>query len=525
MFTKGHKRDNVSVRTLHGGSERLTAPFALTDGLTDGLDVLTERRDEAFPQRRPALRVAFRVATTVAAGLAGAACFVLAYTWVLGSPFSPSAGHPFAPYNHLVLVAALARGAIFAAGKHDRNRRPRGVLEEFLEGCREALAGSCVLVLVVFFWRGGTKYRTFSYSRSIILADLALAAVGVTLVIVVTKLALQVLRARGHDSRRVAVIGTATSSEAFINAVANHPETGYRVSRWLDTNGREGAQLLEELHTVAASTAVDEVVITTPVFERDDLARLVGLSRLRKVAVRAVPDFLGLPPSKVELEPVLEFPLLSLLRDPRSRARRRISRFLDLAVGLVAVTATAPVMAVAAIAVKLTSPGPILFRQDRLGMDGRPFRLLKFRTMQHGADTKLHLDYVSALITGSEVRQGEEQLFKLVADPRVTKVGRVLRRYSIDELPQLFNVLRGDMSLVGPRPPLAAEVALYESWHRRRLDVRPGLTGLWQVSGRSRMSFDDMVRLDLQYIENWSPLEDCRILLRTIPAVLRREAS
>jgi lipopolysaccharide/colanic/teichoic acid biosynthesis glycosyltransferase len=159
-------------------------------------------------------------------------------------------------------------------------------------------------------------------------------------------------------------------------------------------------------------------------------------------------------------------------------------------------------------------------------MDGRPFRMLKFRTMNAGADAGRHKDYVVDLIhaTGSE-GSGPKRLYKLEADPRVTKGGRLLRQLSIDELPQLFNVLKGEMSLVGPRPSLPYEAAVYDDWHRRRFDVRPGMTGLWQVSGRSRLSYHDMVRLDVSYIDSWSPIKDLLIIMQTLPAVLRKEAS
>jgi lipopolysaccharide/colanic/teichoic acid biosynthesis glycosyltransferase len=157
-------------------------------------------------------------------------------------------------------------------------------------------------------------------------------------------------------------------------------------------------------------------------------------------------------------------------------------------------------------------------------MDGRPFDMLKFRTMVVDGDSSVHQEFVEALIRGDVAADEDVAAYKLTDDPRVTRVGRILRRLSIDELPQLINVLRGEMSVVGPRPPLPFEVDMYQEWHRRRLEVRPGMTGLWQVSGRSKMTFDEMVKLDIHYIETWSPLRDVSIVLRTIPALLRKEA-
>jgi exopolysaccharide biosynthesis polyprenyl glycosylphosphotransferase len=184
-----------------------------------------------------------------------------------------------------------------------------------------------------------------------------------------------------------------------------------------------------------------------------------------------------------------------------------------------------PVFALLAILVKRSGPGPVLFVQERLGRNGRPFRFYKYRSMRHDADDVVHRQFVAMFINGDQegcrASNGGSAVFKLARDPRITTVGRWLRRTSLDELPQLFNILKGEMSLVGPRPPIAYEIENYQPWHFERLKVLPGLTGLWQVMGRSRVSFDEMVHLDLHYINNWSLLLDLKILLRTIPVVLR----
>jgi lipopolysaccharide/colanic/teichoic acid biosynthesis glycosyltransferase len=175
-------------------------------------------------------------------------------------------------------------------------------------------------------------------------------------------------------------------------------------------------------------------------------------------------------------------------------------------------------MAVIALLVRRSSPGPILFRQERLGQGMRPFSVLKFRTMRVGSSDALHREYIAQLARGEA---DDEGLKKLTADPRVTRVGRVLRALSLDELPQLLNVIRGDMSLVGPRPALEYELEHYEPGHFARFEVRPGLTGLWQVSGRSDLSWEESIRLDLRYVENWSLTMDLVILARTLTAVAR----
>ena len=196
---------------------------------------------------------------------------------------------------------------------------------------------------------------------------------------------------------------------------------------------------------------------------------------------------------------------------------------MDIAVSLTLLLALSPLLLVVAVLVKIGSRGPVLYRQVRIGHMARPFSMLKFRTMRAGADPKIHQDYVRAFIKGNGATPGAASgtLFKLTNDPRITPTGRILRSTSLDELPQLWNVLRGEMSLVGPRPPLPYEFDQYEPWHHRRLlEAKPGITGLWQVAGRSRTTFDDMVRLDLRYVKTRSIWTDIKILLATPAAVI-----
>jgi lipopolysaccharide/colanic/teichoic acid biosynthesis glycosyltransferase len=200
-----------------------------------------------------------------------------------------------------------------------------------------------------------------------------------------------------------------------------------------------------------------------------------------------------------------------------------IKRLCDVLLAGVMMIAAGPVMLLTALAIRLIDGRPVFFRQLRVGIDGLPFELLKFRTMLSAASDTCHRDYASKWIAeGRPFTNGERApLFKIAADPRVTRLGGFLRRFSIDELPQLINVLRGEMSIVGPRPAIPYEVAMYQDWHKRRLNALPGLTGLWQVSGHNRLSFDEMVNLDIEYIEHWSLARDLQILARTPAAVLR----
>jgi exopolysaccharide biosynthesis polyprenyl glycosylphosphotransferase len=211
------------------------------------------------------------------------------------------------------------------------------------------------------------------------------------------------------------------------------------------------------------------------------------------------------------------------------RVSRVVKRAMDVVGSAILLVLLAPLFALIALAIKLTSRGPVIFRQERLGQFGKPFECLKFRTMSVDNDPGIHRNYVQSFIAGNAGAgegQSDPGVYKITRDPRVTPVGKVLRRTSLDELPQFWNVLRGEMSLVGPRPPVIYEFEVYDFWHRRRvLEVKPGVTGLWQVSGRSRMCFDDMVRLDLRYAQQWSLWLDLKILLATPRAVFTGEGA
>ena len=254
----------------------------------------------------------------------------------------------------------------------------------------------------------------------------------------------------------------------------------------------------------------------------------LGTGQMNEVHVsfHVFPDDLGTQnggPADLSLYP--DF----LQGDQTKKAARFIKRAIDIAGSLAALILLSPVLVAVAIAIKLTSKGPILFRQTRVGQFGVRFTFLKFRSMHFQSDAKIHRDYVRQLIAGkNEAEPGDTNggFYKIKDDPRITRVGKFIRKTSLDELPQFFNVLQGDMSLVGPRPPIPYEVEAYDIWHRRRfLEVKPGITGLWQVYGRSKLKFEDMVRLDLQYARTWSLGLDLKILLDTPRAVFFGEGA
>jgi len=292
------------------------------------------------------------------------------------------------------------------------------------------------------------------------------------------------------------------------------PGYGYREDEHVVVDGREIPVLGNEYDVIGALSAcgADTVVVTaTEQLGHDGIRGLVWDLEPHNVDLVVAPGVVDVAGPRLVMRPVAGFPLIHVEKPRYHGAKRFGKTAFDTCFALAALILVSPVMLVAAVAVKATSKGPVLYKSERIGINGRPFPMLKFRTMVDGADKQ-----VSALLGQNE---GAGVLFKMKDDPRITPVGKFLRKYSLDELPQFVNVLRREMSVVGPRPPLRREVEAYDGTVRRRMLVKPGLTGLWQVSGRSDLSWDETVRLDLSYVENWSMMQDILIVGKTVRAV------
>jgi exopolysaccharide biosynthesis polyprenyl glycosylphosphotransferase len=274
-------------------------------------------------------------------------------------------------------------------------------------------------------------------------------------------------------------------------------------------------QVLADLSTVISREAVDEVVVALPLRQRRDLVeKIVAVCEEQGILVRVRTDLFNLRVARPLVEDIDGIPVVTIRSGPEEGWQLIVKRAIDILGSASLLILLLPFLLLVALLIKLDSPGPVLFRQERFGLNRRRFKVLKFRTMVRGADkhqAKLE-----------ELNEAEGPVFKIRNDPRVTALGRFLRQFSIDELPQLINVLRGEMSLVGPRPLPMRDVKLIDTqWHKRRFSVKPGLTCLWQVNGRSDVTFENWVKMDLEYIDTWSLGLDFKILLKTIPAVLR----
>jgi exopolysaccharide biosynthesis polyprenyl glycosylphosphotransferase len=328
------------------------------------------------------------------------------------------------------------------------------------------------------------------------------------------------LRLQGKLFFRTLVLGV--SEEAMlIDEVLSAPASGFVPVGFVRTDGGPSTRrippdlgALDDLGRILDEQQVECVFVASSTVSPEQTKKFVREIRRRGIDIWFSANLMEMLASRLTVHPVGRLLAFSLQPVELRGARAFAKRSFDLVVATLAVLAAAPLLIFSALAIKLTSRGPVLFKQERIGRGGHAFTMYKFRTMVHGAK--------NVLGDLAERNEARGPLFKMRNDPRVTKVGRVLRRFSLDELPQLLNVILGEMSVVGPRPPLRSEVEDYEEWHMDRLEVRPGITGLWQVNRGGDWKFDDYVRLDLFYIENWSITYDLFLLLKTIPAILRR---
>ena len=295
-----------------------------------------------------------------------------------------------------------------------------------------------------------------------------------------------------------------------------------------DAEGRQFSGLpvlgdIDGLSSLAKGHPGLEAAIALPNAPLEVQERVVRLCEEAHVRWRMVPWLLRSPGGSVKVELLGVVPLIGTCGSNLDGLNSAIKRSFDFAASSLLLICLSPILALTALAVRFFDGAPILFRQVRVGIRGKPFEMLKFRTMRVASGDAQHRQYVQKWIRTADAAAEHKgsNVYKLTNDNRITPLGRILRRFSLDELPQVINVVRGDMSLIGPRPALPYETEHYESWHHRRLEVVPGITGLWQISGRNHLSFDEMVRLDVQYMENWSFTSDLRILARTLPVLLK----
>ena len=445
--------------------------------------------------------------------------FVLAY-WVrydlqLFRAVDPAFDVPYYVYLPFVALFTALLILVYRQQGIYRLRRHLSWIDELYAIIAGTATGTVITIVFIFL------YRPAFYSRAIFIYTgiFTIVLLGISRLLKISML--RRLRRQGVGVRRVLIVGAGEIARTVMRVAVANPEYGFNIIGFLDDHPAKGETDIgrfkalgetENLSDVITSRHIDEVIITLPWQYHRKIMIIMTQCERYSVRARIVPDLFQMRISHMHIEEFGGVPMIGIQERGISGLGQFIKRSIDILVSGGGLFITAPLMGLVALMIKMESPGPVLFAQERVGKNGRLFTLYKFRSMVEDAEERK--DGLQAL------NEADGPLFKIKNDPRITRLGKWIRRLSLDELPQLYNVLVGDMSLIGPRPPVPGEVEQYQEWHKRRLEVSPGITGLSQVSGRSELTFDETALLDIYYIENWSPALDTKILLQTIPRVL-----
>lgn len=423
----------------------------------------------------------------------------------------------YQPLAILLLAIILPVLAVKSAYKIRLSREAAGEMTAIFSSATIAIA--TVVVITAMLHR-------FQYSRGLIVY---LWVLVVLLLFLGRGLARSVqgwCNRRGWGVLRVLVVGATDAGKMVMQSLVARPDLGYQLVGFVgpvdapqlrDFGRFKALGTVTDLTTLLEEEQIDEVIVALPSSAHEESLAVLTLCEKHGIRLKLVPDLFEMSLSRVRMDDIAGIPVFDVQDRPLRQVEIVLKRVVDIVVAAVVLVLLSPVLAVLLLLIKLESRGKALLSQERIGFNGKSFRCLKLRTMYSDAE-----ELQTSLLHANEA---SGPLFKIKDDPRCTRVGRRIRRWSLDELPQMWNVLKGDMSLVGPRPALPIEVAQYSDTQRKRLEIKPGLTGLWQVSGRSDLPFDEMVLMDINYLENWSLLVDLKIVLRTFSAVLGRHGA
>lgn len=417
---------------------------------------------------------------------------------------------PFEQYFRYIILTIPFWFIVFALnGLYSTDRR--GVAREFGKICVSVSAAIALLMVEIFLT------RTFFFSRLIIAFSWILAIIlvlfGRYLLLVIQRL----LYRRGVGVHRVIVVGSNGLAKSMVRQLSEDKKLGYKLVKMIDSEG------VKKIEAIFEKTPCDDILIADNHLDQNEVVRVMNFCRDHNLGFKVIPNLFLVQSSHTSMQTLAGIPVLEFKRTPLDGWGRIIKRIFDIVTTSILIVLTSPLMLLVAIFIKLTDRGPVLFKQVRVGLE-KNFTVYKFRSMKLEYCTGTGYGGLEAdklrqkLNTKNEV---DGPVFKIKNDPRITTFGRFIRKTSLDELPQFFNVIKGDMSLIGPRPPMPEEVARYTEFQKRRLGVKPGITGMWQVSGRSELSFDEWVRLDAYYIEHWSLWLDFVIFLKTIWVILK----
>ncbi len=429
--------------------------------------------------------------------------------------------HPFSHYAWMLVIILFLWGFLFFSfGVYDflKTRSLGSVSFAILKGIVVGLSG---IIVILFLLHEQTISRTFLLGFGGL--NFILLTLEKTFLTYFLKVA---VRDKEYPWTQVLVVGGGRGAEKLAGMIEENKHWGLKIMGYLDFDssnvGKKKGEakvlgVASELSKFLHNYVIDHVVFTLPLAFWEHLPELLGICEEVGVSSHVVPEFNHLSIAKMKPEEFFGIPMLSFSTTPEGGGGLFLKEVFDRVSAYLLLSILSPVFLAVALGVKISSPGPIFFKQERSGLNGRKFTFYKFRSMMENAEkTQEELKYLD---------ETSGPIFKIQDDPRLTKFGKFLRRTTLDELPQLINVLTGEMSLVGPRPPIPSEVEKYSSWQRRRLSMKPGMTCIWQISGRSKIPFDKWMEMDLEYIDNWSLWFDFKILIRTIPAILSRKGA
>jgi exopolysaccharide biosynthesis polyprenyl glycosylphosphotransferase len=430
--------------------------------------------------------------------------------------YFPTGLFPLQDYLKIFPLVLVIWSVLLFTHHSYHSHRTIPVTREALTIFRVVIVGNLILATLAYLLPLRQLSRTWFVLFSVF------AAVFLVAEKILVRVMARWVRSKGLNYRTILIVGTGRRAIEIARMVQGHKYWGFKILGFVSDghrlpNGWARYRIfgnVPDLKKILENQPepIDEIVFAVTRKKLDEMKQIFLMCEELGIRTRVAMNFFQNRVARIEIEELEGVPFLTFTTTPSNETHLALKRLLDVSVSMLILVLATPMLVLAAVAIRLTSPGSVFFKQERIGLNGRIFTLYKFRTMIEDAHERRG--------EVSHLNEMNGPVFKSKSDPRITPVGRLLRKFSFDELPQLWNVLKGDMSLVGPRPPIPEEVASYHRWHRRRLSMKPGLTCLWQVSGRNDIDFDRWMELDLQYIDNWSPGLDMKILLRTIPAVL-----
>ena len=391
-----------------------------------------------------------------------------------------------------------------------------GLFEEIVRSAK-AISFSVLITIGIAF-----VLKLTDYSRFVILSFWFFGLVFSIGIRTIKRILVRTLARKGIFTKNVLIVGAGQVGAQLSREFSNKPGMGYSVVGFVDDVKKGTVYTYEilgripQMESIIRRHPIDEIIVTIPT-EKQLVNELLNKFRKYDITIRIVPEMFNLVSKTIEVDQSNSIPFITLIRTPMRGLAFFFKRTFDYVFSLIGLICLSPLFLILAVLIKMDSHGPVFYKQRRVGKNGEFFYMYKFRSMVVNAD-----QLKGKLKSFNEVKG---PAFKIKDDPRITRIGKFIRKYSLDELPQLLNVLKGEMSLIGPRPPLPNEVEQYTDWDWRRLEVVPGITGLWQVSGRSELTFEQWVNLDIYYIENWSLWMDLKILLKTIPVVIKGEGA